>query len=302
MRSEMKRALCVLALAGLSLTFANHALAHGIIPIQPEALWRVWSFDPLVIAPLLLAHLAYGRGLFRLWARAGRGRGITGLNVLSFLLGESVLVVALISPLDQLGGTLLSAHMAQHGLLVAAAPPLLLLGKPGVAFAWALPTGWNRISVLAGATRLTALLSRPLVAAVLHGLAVWIWHAPNLFDAAVEREWLHALEHASFFGTALLLWRAVLVQPRRQAGPALGAALATLLHSGLLGALLTMAPYPLYSWYRDGRTELWGLSALGDQQLAGLLMWVPLGVFYFAACLVLTARLIGSEQLQHRST
>jgi putative membrane protein len=218
------------------------------------------------------------------------------------LLGESVLVVALISPLDQLGGTLLSAHMAQHGLLVAAAPPLLLLGKPGVAFAWALPTGWNRISVLAGATRLTALLSRPLVAAVLHGLAVWIWHAPNLFDAAVEREWLHALEHASFFGTALLLWRAVLVQPRRQAGPALGAALATLLHSGLLGALLTMAPYPLYSWYRDGRTELWGLSALGDQQLAGLLMWVPLGVFYFAACLVLTARLIGSEQLQHRST
>ena len=273
---------------------AAPAAAHGPAPIQPDALWRAWSFDPLVIAPLLIAHWAYGRGVLRLWARAGRWRGIGRTQVLLFVLGELALVVALISPLDQLGGTLLSAHMAQHGLLVAVAPPLLLLGQPGAAFAWALPRGWSKGRLAATAwqalARLGRALSRPLPAASLHGLALWAWHAPGLFDAALEREWLHTLEHVSFFGTGLLFWRAILdTRSIRRIGPALGAAFATLMHGGLLGGLVTMAPVPLYSWY-DGRAELWGLTPLEDQQLAGLLMWVPMGLVYFAACLLLASR------------
>jgi putative membrane protein len=186
--------------------------------------------------------------------------------------------------------------MAQHGLLVAVAPPLLLMGRPGAAFAWALPTGWSKGGFAAAAwrplARLGQVLSRPLPAAVLHGLALWVWHAPWLFDAALEREWLHRLEHASFFGTALLFWRSILgVRSGHRAGPALGASFATLIHGGLLGALITTAPYPLYAWYR-GRTELWGLSRLADQQLAGVLMWAPMGMIYLAACLYLAHRLI----------
>jgi putative membrane protein len=280
---------------------ASPAAAHGPVPIQPEALWRAWSFDPLVLVPFLLAHWAYGRGALRLWGRAGRWRGIGRLNVLSFLLGEAALVVALVSPLDQLGGTLLSAHMAQHGLLVAVAPPLLLLGNPGVAFAWALWPGgrnglfgsptWRTLASLANA------LSTPGRAAALHGLALWVWHAPGAFDAALQSQWIHALEHASFFGTALLFWRALLnSRSPHNAAPAIGSAFFTLVHSALLGALITLPTRPLYGWY--GATELWGLSALEDQQLAGLLMWVPMGAVYFGVCLILARRFLDPETPQ----
>ena len=131
------------------LTLTQPAAAHGLAPIQPATLWQAWSFDAKVLVPLLVAHWAYGRGVLRLWQRAGRWRGIGGMHVAAFLLGEIALVVALVSPVDQLGGTLLSAHMAQHGLLVAVAPPLLLLGLPGVAFAWALPDSLQTLHRLA---------------------------------------------------------------------------------------------------------------------------------------------------------
>jgi putative membrane protein len=232
----------------------------------------------------------------RLWTRAGLWRGIGRRHVAAFVFGLAVVIIALVSPLDQLGGTLLSAHMTQHGLLITAAPLLLLLGKPGVAFAWALPAGWSRGGLAAMAWRPLARtgrwLSCPFPAAALHGLALWIWHAPGLFDEAVEREWLHTLEHASFFGTGLLFWWAILdARSGARIGAALAAAFATLMHGGLLGGLITMAPRPLYGSYL-GRTELWGLTALEDQQLAGLLMWVPMGIVYFGACLWLASRLV----------
>lgn len=293
---RLAAALVLLLAAG-----AGPAAAHGSspMPIQPGALRQAWSFDPLAVASLLVAHWAYGRGVLRLWARAGRGRGIGRLSVVSFALGETALVAALVSPLDQLGGTLLSAHMAQHGVLVAVAPPLLLLGQPGAAFTWALPAGWSRGGLAAAAWRPLArfgrFLSRPLPAVVLHGLSLWGWHAPGLFNAAIEHEWLHRLEHAAFFGTGLLFWRAVLdARSGRRIGPALGAAFATLVHGGFLGALITLAPFPLYAWY-VGRAELWGTTALDDQQLAGFLMWVPMGVVYFGACLLLASRLLAPE-------
>jgi putative membrane protein len=288
----MRLSLLLLALA----TAAGPVLAHGPEPVPPDAFWRAWNFDPLVVGLLLIACLGYGRGMHRLWARAGWWRGIGRRHMAAFVLGMAVVVIALIAPLDRLGGTLLSAHMMQHGLLVTAVPLLLLLGKPGVAFAWALPAGWSRGGPMAAMWRPLARagrrLSRPFPAATLHGLALWIWHAPGLFDAAVEREWLHTLEHASFFGTALLFWRAILdARSGTRAGAALAAAFATLMHGGLLGGLITMAPRPLYGAYL-GRTELWGLTALDDQQLAGLLMWVPMGIVYFGACLWLASRLI----------
>jgi putative membrane protein len=159
-----------------------------------------------------------------------------------------------------------------------------------VALAWALPERWRR-----GARTLRPLgdrLLRPSVAAVLHGLALWLWHAPSAFDAALAYDAVHMLEHVSFLGTALVFWGTIVgARGSRRAAPALGAMFATLLHGGVLGALITLAPQPIYRWYR-GRTELWGLSLLEDQQLAGLLMWVPLGTIYLAACLVLASRLV----------
>lgn len=279
---------------------AASAFAHGSAHFSPGNLWRTWDLDPLVLAPLLGAAWLYGGGLLRLWKQAGRGRGVSGWQALAFLLGIAVLGAALVSPLDALGASLLSAHMAQHGLLVAAAPPLLLCGKPGIVFAWGLPPRWRKGMLGSAGWRALAgcgnRLARPSAAALLHGLALWLWHAPAAYEAALASYAMHALEHISLFGTALLFWRAMLeARSRRRAALALAAAFATMMHCGLLGALITMAPLPLYAWYA-GRTEPWGMSALEDQQLAGLLMWVPMGVIYLACCLLLARRLVVSKE------
>jgi putative membrane protein len=274
------------------------AAAHGPTPLPPDSLWHRWNFDPLVLVPLLAAGWLYPRGLRNLWIAAGRRRGVTYFHATSFALGMAMLFCALVSPLDALGGTLLCAHMAQHGLLIAAAPPLLLAGKPGVAFAWALPSRRRRNFLVSTAwhslARMGNVLSRPLPAAALHGLTLWLWHAPAVFDQAIAGYAMHAFEHICFFGTALLFWRSILgARSPRRAGVALCATFATLVHSGLLGALITMAPYPIYAWYA-GRTQAWGLGPLEDQQLAGLLMWVPMGLVYLGGCLALASRLAAS--------
>jgi putative membrane protein len=280
----------------LGLAAVRPAAAHGPVSLRPDTLWQAWNVDPLVLVPLLLAIGLYGRGLRQLWTRAGRGRGVGLAHVLAFAFGVAALFVALVSPLDALGETLLSAHMAQHALLVTAAPLLLLLGKPGVLFAWALPAGRRKKFLRARAWRALAVtsaaVSRPLPSAFLHGLALWGWHAPGAFDAAVASYGVHLLEHVCFFGTALLFWKAILdARSQGRAVPALGAAFATLMHGGLLGALITLAPLPLYAWYHD-RTVPWGLNPLEDQQLAGLIMWVPMGTVYLGACLALANRLL----------
>jgi putative membrane protein len=270
--------------------------AHVTEIVTPDSVWSAWSFEPVVLITLALTSLVYGRGVRRLWSSAGqRGRGVSRASASCFAGGQAVLVVALISPLDALGGTLLSAHMAQHGVLAGLAPPLLLLGTPGVAFAWGvrgvlpirrLAPVWRWVGALATA------FATPMRATVVHGLMMWLWHAPVLFGAAVEHEWIHALQHLSFFIPAILFWRALLGgRSAAQVGGAATAAFVTFMHTGLLGGLITMSPAPLYPVY-DGRTESWGLTTLADQHLAGLLMWVPLGLPYVVAGLVLTSHLV----------
>jgi len=284
-----------LVLAALTIAPAR---AHVEEIVTPEKLWGEWSLEPFMLILLASTSWLYIRGVRRLWAKAGRGRGVPFARVLCFAGGQAALIIALISPLDSLGGTLLSAHMAQHGLLAGVAPPLLVLGRPDAAFAWALTPFWTTGSlatVWRSVSRLERALSTPMRATVLYGIAMWLWHAPALFGAAVAHDWVHALQHLSFFVSALLFWRGLL--HARSVGRSAGAAAAafiTFMHTGLLGGLITIAPEPLYSAY-VGRTESWGLSALADQQLAGLLMWVPLGAPYVAAGLLLGARVFRGD-------
>jgi putative membrane protein len=275
------------------------AFLHAPVLVPPDRLWISWSLEPLVLLALAASSFFYARGLRRLWARAGRGTGVGYASAVSFAAGELALIVALVSPLDALGGTLLSAHMAQHGILAGIAPLLLLLGRPGMTFAWGLsPLLKSRPAasvVWRWLGRLARALSTPMRATVLHGLTIWAWHAPALFNAAVEHEWIHALQHLCFFVPALLFWRALL---GGRTAAAFAAAFVTFMHTGLLGGLITMAPAPLYAAYL-GHTELWGLTALADQQLAGLLMWVPMGLPYLAAGLFLASRLTTDRPLGH---
>lgn len=240
---------------------------------------------------MLLMHWLYGRGIGKAWRRAGFGRIVPLWRVMCFIGGEISLVAALMSPIDALGGTLLSGHMFQHILLTVVAPPLLVLGAPLRAWTWALPPGMRRMAASPLARVTVAIvnrLSRPITSAVLASAALWVWHAPVFFDAALVDDAVHTLEHAIFLITSLLFWRGVTT---RHGAPAVAACatLAAFMASGMLGGLLVLAPVPIYAWY-GGRASLWGMSGMEDQQLAGVVMWVPAGGVYLVAFAVLALR------------
>jgi putative membrane protein len=217
------------------------------------------------------------------------------------------LFVALVSPLDALGTALFSAHMVQHMVLVLVAVPLLVLGAPQTGLLWALAeprrrrlgAWWHCATGLRIGWRA---LSRPLVVWLLHAAALWLWHLPRLYQAALTSELVHLAEHASFLGTALLFWWVLLGgSPRERLNPALGVLylFSFALQGGLLGALMTFAPAPWYPAYTT-TVAAWGLTPLEDQQLAGLIMWVPAGLVYLAAALVPLGELLEGEKVEGR--
>jgi len=221
---------------------------------------------------LVLAVLVYAHGVRRLQAR---GRTVGAGRQVAAAVAALTLAGALLPPLDRVAAALLSAHMGQHVLLTLVAAPLLALAQPlNVALA-ALPRAW-RPRRLPGARLPVA------AAALAHAGALWAWHLPPLYDLALASPLLHALEHATLMATAVWLWWAASRQ--RPAGAL--ALFATALHAGALGALLTLAPRPWFAAHQAGGA---GLSALEDQQLAGILMWVPAGTLLTGFALALLA-------------
>jgi putative membrane protein len=296
---HVDRRLGALALPVLTLA-ALPAWAHPLpASAAGDALAR-FSFEPWVVAPLLVAAALYAAGVARLWRHAGGGRGVTRRQVACFCGGWLSLVLALVSPLDALGSQLFSAHMVQHEILMLVSAPLMVLARPLAAWTWAFaPAQRVRIGHAVQARGWSAVwgfVTDPLAAWALHALALWVWHMPELFEAALESEAVHALQHASFLGTALLFWWAVIgrdTRSRRGSGAALAYLFTTMLHTGALGALLTLAPTPWYPHYAQ-TAVLFGIDPVEDQQLGGLVMWVPGSVAYIAAALVIVARQLTS--------
>jgi putative membrane protein len=255
-------------------------------------LWFTWGRDPLVIASLALAGWLYCRGVRRLWRESGRGHGASRAEVWAFAGGWLALFVALVSPLHPWGEVLFSAHMTQHEVLMLVAAPLLVLAHPLVPFLWALPGRWRRSIGAAGKRRAIQkpwrAVTHPLVAWAIHALALWVWHAPALFQATLRSDFVHTLQHLCFLGSALLFWWALV--HGRQGLMGYGAAVlymfTTSVHSGVLGALITFASAVWYPAYAQ-TTQSWGLTPLEDQQLGGLIMWVPAATVYVIAALAL---------------
>jgi cytochrome c oxidase assembly factor CtaG len=192
-----------------------------------------------------------------------------------FVAGSVIALAALFSPLEKMAADLFSAHMVQHLILVFVVPPLLVAGWPNV-----------RI--------VPAALTIPLVVWLLHATAMWVWHLPVLYDAAITSDLVHVLEHGSFLVTGVLFWGVVGGRFRTlDALPRVGLVFVTALASGALGAVLAFATAPLYESHLH-TTQEWGLTALEDQQLAGGIMWVPPGIVYLIVMLVLLARWLNS--------
>jgi putative membrane protein len=238
----------------------------------------------VVTISLAVAAALYGTGVVRLWRRAGAGRGIRLWQAGSFVVAWLTLVLALASPLDDWSEHLFAAHMLQHELLMVVAAPLMALSSPLAAMAWTFHLTHLPINaVLRPIGRSTGALWAGFACA-LHAVALWGWHIPALYDAALAHEAVHAAQHLSFLGTAALFWWVLLHGRYGRAG--YGAAVlfvfGTALHSGFLGALLALSPRIWYAPYATSNM-LWHLSPLEDQQLAGLIMWVPASVVFAGA-------------------
>jgi putative membrane protein len=277
------------------------AAAHVGEPLEPHDLFtaQAWVLDPWIVLPLLLAALLYWRG-------HNPAHGIRRWEARCYWSGWAILAIALVSPVHAMGEVLFSAHMTQHELMMVAAAPLLVLGRPLVPYIWAFPERWRkslaRPFLSSGVQRVWRFASRPLQAWSLHGLALWVWHVPALYQATVSSNVVHSFQHLSFLLSALLFWWSLLRNPRTQGQYGLAAVyvFGTALHSSILGALLTFANavwYPVYS----ETTWSWGLTALEDQQLGGVIMWVPAGVLYTIAGLALMAAWLRESETRVRT-
>lgn len=306
----LRRVCCTLLLWGIYWrATVQPGLAHAGAPLAPHDLWQAWNWDPLLLLGLALTSYLYGRGLTALWRKVGVGRSVTWRQVVLFGIGLLTVVIALISPLDALSEAIFSAHMVQHMLLLYVAPLLLVLGAPPMLFLWAMPHPWRRPLMrwwrLGLWSRLWQGVLHPLSIWSIFGIILWVWHAPALYQAALRSRMLHVVEHLCFFGAALLFcWLLVSAHRhlRTRSGAGYGIVLlivfTTAMHSGLLGALLTFAVTPLYPIYTASVAQ-WGLTLLADQQLAGVIMWIPVGFFYLGAMLVLVARWLQEMERVH---
>jgi putative membrane protein len=263
---------------------------HDDLPISPHNLWGAWSRDPLILGGLLAVALLFWLGGHRRRRTARRLDWRTG----AFWLGWASLVLALVSPLHALGEVLFWAHMTQHEILMTVAAPLLVLGNGLVPVLRAFPHDARRAvgrAIRRPAVRLIwRALTRMDVAWVIQAVVLTVWHLPALYQRSLASEWVHALQHTSFLAAAVLYWWSVLATPaaRHHRGAGVLSLFLTSLYTGALGALITFAAAPWYPAYRV--TAAWGLTPIEDQQLAGLVMWMPGGVAYLVAALALTAR------------
>jgi putative membrane protein len=262
----------------IPLTLASVGLAaHG--GERVPNLWLAWTLDPtlLIGLALILGGYLYAIGPAR--RRWNLGEAATRAQITYFVLGWVALALSLISPLDTLGDDyLFSAHMIQHMMIAVVAPPLLLMGIPRWLAELPLRTEVART--------VARWLANPIVAFGAFQADIWLWHAPALYDLTLANGAVHILEHLTFLVFGLMYWLPILsptpLFPRISRGFAVLYLFVGCQPMVALGALLTFAAHPLYTPY-IAAPRVWGLSPLSDQQLGGLIMWLPTNIPYLVA-------------------
>jgi putative membrane protein len=263
------------------------AFAHGT---ELHFSHSIWTFDPWIVVPLAGVGALYAVGIGKLWRRASQSRTPLAWRAVAFVTGWITLVGTLVSPLHWLGEHLFTFHMIEHEILMAVSAPIVVVARPVGVLMWGLPSRCRRAvgKMMKGtvAQRAWEWTTRGTTATTLHAIAIWAWHAPLLFDAAVTNVAIHRLQHLSFFATAVLFWWSILWRSDR--GLAAWHLFLTMLHTSILGALMALAPHVLYI-AQTRVSQQWGLMPLEDQQLAGMIMWIPAGTIYAGAALALLA-------------
>ena len=268
---------------------------------EASGVWSVpWSFEPAIIIPLVALLAVYLVGALR----RGNARNLRWRHA-SFAAGWGTLAFALVSRLHELGEQLFSAHMLQHEILILVSAPLISASHPGATCLWAFALR-HRTGLGSSVHRIlnsapVRLFTRPLNAWILEAAALWLWHIPFLYQATLRSDWVHAAQHISFLGTAVLFWSA-LYGVRRSAmsyGSAILYVFGTAVHCSALGALLTFSAVLWYPAY-IATSPRWALTPLQDQQLGGVIMWVPSGLVFIVVALALMARWLSESDRRLR--
>jgi putative membrane protein len=297
----MKRVGPLLAILGALIP--SWAFAHPI-PGPPDAP-PGWNFSPWVTAPMAIASALWTVGFIRLTLRSEQGRGQHWREACFFIIGLALLCAAMLSPLHEAGERSFTLHMLEHEIIMLAAAPLFVLARPLPVMLWAFPHQGR--ALLAVLVRRSApfwrAVTRLVFATVFQILVLWLWHAPALFDIALSSGFWHSVQHLCFFLAALAFWTAVLDRRRHAIAAAL-CLFATFMAGGALGALMAVSQSPWYPAYAALGMTPYGLTPAEDQQLAGVLMWVPAGFVHAGAALALLApllRLSNQETLHARA-
>jgi putative membrane protein len=244
------------------------ALYHGS---ESQGFW-VWNWEPSVLIGLTLLTAAYLAAVGPLRRRLRYGPPVPPGRIIAFLLANLILFIALVSPLDHLSDEVLfSAHMAQHILLLGFVPVLWLVG---------LPEGLLNALVQSSALRqVMRQFTSPIQAFIIMNLVMLTWHVPALYDAALGNETVHLFEHLSFMAAAVIGWWPIFgrfeeAAPRPDLGVQLIYLFLMMFPSTALAAWITLSRTIVYPFYGNAPIQL-GLTPEADQQLAGLLMWIP---------------------------
>lgn len=258
-------------------------------PPLPEALWSRWNLDPILIAVLIATLAAYGLGVRRLQVET---RHLRTWRRAAFGAGWAIAILALISPLCPLSVSLFSARVGQHMILSLVAAPLVLLGRPGLALTALAPRLARRMAT----SPLVRAAVSPAGAATAFALALWFWHAPGPYDATFASPIVYWLMHLTVFAAALTIWNVLLDTSAARAVPVMAVGAISTLQMTFLGAIITLTPRLLYAPHIL-TPYAWGLTQASDQQLGGLIMWVPGCAIFLAVTLVALGRAM-SERIQ----
>lgn len=257
-----------------------------------------WTFEPWAAVILATSVTLYSLGLVRMSGPQRRAIA-PAWRVGCYYAAAAILVIALFSPMDEFADGSFAWHMAQHLLLMLGAAPLLALANTHLVSLFALAMSPRRLfgrlfSGIPGLRLAGADRRGPFIAALLFALGLWLWHAPRMYDTALENPAIHTLEHLTFLITSAVFWRMVLNAGDRRldAGSAILLTVIAGFQANLLAALIVLAPSPIYSVY--------AMNDLSDQQVGGLLMLVPASLVFVAATIVAIGKFVRSGEPPRR--
>lgn len=255
--------------------------AHDVISEGPW--WLAWNFDPHFLVPLALFAFLYVRGLTR-WPE--RSREHSPWRTASYLGGLALTALIYESPLDRLGEHHFSMHMVQHSIAMMIIPPLILLGAPTTPVLRGIPRDYRARLVTPalnsrGVRAVWGFLTHPIVAILLFTLMTWAWHLmPGWYDTALNNRLVHDLQHVSFLAVSLIFWWNIVDPAPRRSRVPMGFRIVyfygAMVPKHFLAAMITFSSSVFYPTYERVQAFLPG-TPLQDQQLAGLLLWVPFG-------------------------